>query len=153
MDQKFAALVESLAPKLSLLLDSPASSGGQLPAVMPRSGVYLFTENGKHLYVGRSNNIRRRYALHTLPGSQHNQASFAYRLARNSLQLLTSRPSIGRAAFAALPEFKAAFNREKARIRMMQFRWVEQENQNYQAVLEIYAAVALDTPYNDFKTH
>ena len=35
----------------------------------------------------------------------------------------------------------------------MEYRYVEEENQNKQALLEIYCAVVLETPYNDFGTH
>ncbi|WP_154660911.1 GIY-YIG nuclease family protein [Microvirga lotononidis] len=36
---------------------------------MPSRGVYLFSEGEGHLYVGRSNNLRRRYGLHCRPRS------------------------------------------------------------------------------------
>jgi hypothetical protein len=58
MDPKFAALVETLAPKLAQLLAIPPLAYGALPRDMPHSGVYLFTEAGRHLYVGRSNVLR-----------------------------------------------------------------------------------------------
>lgn len=32
-------------------------------------GVYLFSEGERHLYVGRSDNFRRRYGHHSNPGS------------------------------------------------------------------------------------
>ncbi len=46
MDPKFAALVETLAPKLERLLAAPPLAYGALPRDMPKSGVYLFTEAG-----------------------------------------------------------------------------------------------------------
>jgi hypothetical protein len=64
MDQKFAVLVEKLAPKLESLLATPPLQYGKLPRQMPVSGVYLFTEKGRHLYVGRSNVLRKRYGRH-----------------------------------------------------------------------------------------
>jgi hypothetical protein len=51
---------------------------GALPRSMPTSGVYLFTENGKHLYVGRSNALRGRHGRHCRPGATHRQAAFAF---------------------------------------------------------------------------
>jgi hypothetical protein len=62
----------------------PPLHDGTLPIKMPKSGVYLFTESGKHLYVGRSNRLRARYSLHCRPGSHHNQATFAFQLAREN---------------------------------------------------------------------
>lgn len=51
------------------------------------------------------------------------------------------------------PDFVAAFAAAKTRIRGMQYRYVEETDQNRQALLEIYAAVVLETKYNDFGTH
>ena len=50
-------------------------------------------------------------------------------------------------------EFRAAFDAAKARIRSMDFRFVEETDQNAQALLEIYCTLALDAKYNDFNTH
>jgi hypothetical protein len=50
-------------------------------------------------------------------------------------------------------EFSQAFTEAKARIREMDYRYVEETDQTRQALLEIYASVALKTPYNDFNTH
>ena len=60
MDPKFAALVETLAPKLERLLAMAPLGCAALPRDMPHSGVYLVTEVGRHLYVGRSNALRAR---------------------------------------------------------------------------------------------
>ena len=46
-----------------------------------------------------------------------------------------------------------AFEQAKDRIRQMYVRYVEESDPIRQCLLEIYAAVALDTPYNDFSTH
>jgi hypothetical protein len=35
----------------------------------------------------------------------------------------------------------------------MHYRYVEETDQNKQALLEIYCAIALQTPYDDFSTH
>jgi hypothetical protein len=47
----------------------------------------------------------------------------------------------------------AAFKRAKTRVSAMEFRAVEEPNQNRQALLEIYCAITLETPFNDFGTH
>ena len=54
---------------------------------------------------------------------------------------------------AVEPDFKAAFDAAKARVREMDFRYVEEPDPVRQCVLEIYCAVALETPYNDFDNH
>ena len=58
-----------------------------------------------------------------------------------------------RAGLMLNPEFEQAFRDAKARIREMQYRFVEVTDQNRQALLEIYCAIVLGTPYNDFGTH
>jgi hypothetical protein len=51
------------------------------------------------------------------------------------------------------PAFEQAFRDAKARIREMEYRFVEEADQNRQALLEIYCAIVLATFYNDFGTH
>lgn len=51
------------------------------------------------------------------------------------------------------PDFRLAFIEAKKRIRAMDLRFVEENDPVRQAVLEIYVAVSLQTPYNDFDTH
>ena len=156
MNPKFAALVEALAPKLERLLAMPPLTYGALPAAMPKSGVYLFTESGRHLYVGRSNVLAGRYGRHCRPGATHRQAAFAFQLAREATGKTKAsyRPGEGsRAGLMFDPAFAAAFAAAKERIRKMEYRYVEEADQNRQALLEIYCAVALETPYNDFGTH
>jgi hypothetical protein len=156
MDQKFAALVETLAPKLERLLAMQPLAYGALPRDMPKSGVYLFTEAGRHLYVGRSNALRGRHGRHCKPGATHRQAAFAFQLAREATGKTTASYRAGEGSRAGLmldPSFAAEFTAAKERIRGMEYRYVEEANQNRQALLEIYCAVVLNTPYNDFGTH
>jgi hypothetical protein len=56
-------------------------------------------------------------------------------------------------ALAADPEFARAFAQAKKRIRQMELRFVEETDALRQTLLEIYVAVVLKTPYNDFDTH
>jgi hypothetical protein len=156
MDRKFAAFVETLAPKLTQLLEMPPLRYGQLPIDMPVSGVYLFSEGNTHLYVRRSNTLRGRHGRHCRPGATHRQAAFAFQLARHQtgVKEASYKPGAGsRAGLMELPEFNAAFVSAKARIREMDYRYVAEFDQTCQALLEIYCSVALATPFNDFGTH
>ena len=155
MDPKFAALVEILAPKLERLLEMPPLRYGALPRDMPVSGIYLFSEGAYHLYVGRSNSLRGRHGRHCRPGATHKQAAFAFQLAREKTahRDVTYRAEGGRDWLIRQPVFRRAFEEAKARIRAMDYRYVEEVEQNRQALLEIYCAVVLATPYNDFGTH
>jgi hypothetical protein len=156
MDKTFAALVETLAPKLEQLLAMEPLAYGALPREMPKSGVYLFTENGRHLYVGRSNDLRGRYGRHCRPGATHRQAAFAFQLAREKTGQTTvsyRADENSRNGLMLDPTFATAFTNAKERIKGMEYRYVEETDQNKQALLEIYCAVVLKTQYNDFGTH
>src|SRR5271166_4013714 len=138
MDATFAVLVDMLAPKLERLLAMPPRRYGELPRDMPVSGVYMFSEGDRHLYVGRSNVMRGRYGRHCRPGATHRQAAFAFQLAREKTGRTAAsyRPGEGsRAGLMLAPEFAAAFAEAKARIRTMNYRYVEEVDQTRQALL------------------
>ena len=156
MPPPFAAVAEALHPSFErLMAQEPRSPDQPWPREKVR-GVYLFSERGRHLYVGRTNDVRGRYGRHCLPGAHHGMAAFAFRLAREATGQLKATYSAGegsRKALAVDPVFKAEFDAAKARVRQMDFRYVSEPDPVRQAVLEIYCAVALETPYNDFDNH
>jgi hypothetical protein len=152
MDERFKRLVDRLHPAfLNLRACPPFSSARGLP----KKGVYLFSENGKALYVGRSDNIHRRYAEHRNLSSGGNKAAFAFILACEAAQCgKASYAKVGsRKALMENPEFRKAFDAAKNRIRDMEFRAVAEDDPTCQALLEVYCAVALATPYNGFGNH
>ena len=129
---------------------------GSLPGQMPKSGVYLLSETDRHLYVGRSNDIRARIGRHCLPGATHRMAAFAFRLAREAtgnLRVSYKKGEGSRAGLMENPTFVSAFTSAKARIREMDLRFVEESDPVRQTLLEVYVAVVLATPYNDFDNH
>ncbi len=157
MDARFAALVDNMHVSVERLLAVQPVTMAQFPKEVPERGIYLFTEPGTgHLYVGRSNRIRKRYDRHCRAGSTIRMAAFAFRLAREATGYLKPSYKPGtesRKGLIAKPDFHAAFTAAKARIRQMEFRYVEETDPVRQCLLEVYAAVALQTPYNDFDTH
>jgi len=92
---------------------------------------------------------------HSVAGAQHNQAVFAFKLAREMTgQLTAAYSSAGsRVALSSDGVFGEAFIQAKARVRNMDLRFVEEPDPTRQALLEIYASVVLRTKYNDFDTH
>lgn len=156
MDEHFLAAVEGLRPAFDRLM-AAARSAPPARRVSPRvPGVYLFSEAGRHLYVGRSNDIGGRYRRHCAPGATHRMAAFAFRLARESTGRTAAAYRPGpdsRDGLMADPPFRIAFEEAKARIRRMEFRFVEEPDPVRQALLEIYCAVVLQAPYNDFDNH
>ncbi|MBZ9699543.1 MULTISPECIES: hypothetical protein [unclassified Mesorhizobium] len=108
-------------------------------ATTPKSGIYLFSEGSKHLYVGRSNRIAERYRLHCGPSAKENQASFAWKLTAEVMEhKATYRKGEGRKDKIVIPEFADAFRLAKERIRAMEYRFVEEADQTRQALLEAY---------------
>ena len=125
MHQQFALFVEGLHPSFERLVEMDPCSNGSLPTAMPASGVYLFSEGERHLYVGRSRNIRRRYRLHTRPSAPHNQAGFAFLLAKEELSI--GEPSykadeLSRKGLSKNADFMRAFQEEKKRVKEREFR-------------------------------
>ena len=157
MNSKFLDLIEETSPSFERLMNMKPVRNGSFDGFTPKRGVYLFSErdNG-HLYVGRSNNIRTRYGGHCNPGATRHSATFAFRLAR--IATGKDKPSYvhgpnSREGLMKNAEFFAAFNEAKARIRLMDFRFVEEKCPKKQCILEFYTAISLDTPYNNFDNH
>ena len=155
MHPNFAKIIETLHPSLEELLKMPPCKASALSRKIPMSGVYLFTEKGIHLYVGRSNRLRSRIRRHGAINAGHNVATFAFKMARQDTGKMEAsyRPEGSRENLLKDAEFAKAFDDAKARIREMEVRYVEEPDQRNQAVLEMYVAVALNTTFNDFETH
>jgi len=64
MNAKFREFVEALEPKFQQLVSMTPVKYGALPRELPKRAIYLFSENGSHLYVGRTNNLRNRLRGH-----------------------------------------------------------------------------------------
>ncbi len=126
-----------------------------LPRTMPLRGVYVFTESERHLYVGRTNTLRKRIGCHCRPSADHGTAPFAFRLAKEKCGIgkATYRKGSGRADLAETESMKREFRAAKDRIRAMHVRFVEEVDPIRQMLLEVYVAVVHKTPYNDFDNH
>jgi hypothetical protein len=155
VDERFREHVESLVPKLVALIGMTPVTVPTLPREMPARGVYLFSEGDEHLYVGRTNTLRKRLQNHCRPGSTHFKATFAFRLAREVTgnTRATYRTKGSRAALLLDPAFGQAFVAAKARVRRLSVRYVEEGDAIRQCLLEVYAAVVLKARYNDFDNH
>ena len=164
--RKWSALLSRLPTHLEELLASPIYGRGAGRMPPPRQhGVYLFSENDEHLYVGRCgmteravkkgrghSNFRTRLAGHTRPSSAHNQATFAWRLAVKSVEGRLDGLPASRAELGLDPRFATVFTEEKRRVSAMDFRVVAIPEDFDSYVFEPYAALMLDTPYNSWAT-
>jgi hypothetical protein len=155
MHEAFRTHVDSLPVALEALLAMPPMKCGSLPKHMPERGIYLFSEGSRSLYVGRSNRMRARVRNHGNPCATHRQAAFAFKLAREATgkARATYKPAGSRADLMLDAAFVAAFTNAKDRIGAMEVRFVGESDAVRQCLLEVYVAVALGTPYNDFDNH
>src|SRR5262245_5630523 len=142
MNEVFRQHVERLHEKFEALMGMEPVSLAQLPRVVPKSGIYLFSEGPSHLYVGRSKRIRQRLRYHC--GSAKD-APFAFKLARETTGKTKATYSTKDSRNQLLLDqtFFAAFQAAKNRIRHMDIRFVEETDSNRQALLEIYATICL----------
>ena len=153
LDPAFADKAAILPSRLRALLNAhPRKSKDPWPSGK-LSGVYLLSEGGKPIYVGRSRNIRQRYQAHK--ANSHFSASFAFLIAREETgKVANYKASQGRGELVKEPEFAIAFKRARERISKMEFRYVIEEDAITQCLLEVYCALALGTDrYNKFDTH
>ena len=155
MEHRFKEIIGSLDRSYKELIKMQPVTARTLPRVMPKAGVYLFSEGDQHLYVGRSNDIRGRIGRHSRPGATYRMAAFAFRLAREKTgkTQATYRKKASRAQLMEDPSFRAAFDEAKARIRKMEVQFAEESDPTRQALLELYVAIVLATKYNDFDNH
>lgn len=165
-EQAWAEVEAKLPGHLKTLLSSRVFGRGPGREPAPREhGVYLFTEAGRHLYVGRCglteraakkgsghSNFRTRLAGHTCPSSGHNQATFAWRLAVEAVDGRFEGLPTTRAELQRDNRFRQEFLRQKERVTAMDFQVVTIPKDFESYVFEPYAALMLDTPYNSWAT-
>jgi len=128
-------------------------NGEPLPKI---KGVYCLYEGDEPLYVGRTDNIRNRVLAHRRASSGHNQAAFAFNIAKEEFEKEHPRRDISeltREKLAQDSDFAPLFTEAKERVRKMSVRYVKIEDSIEQAVFEVYAHVKLGTPFNDFSNH
>jgi hypothetical protein len=148
------------------LLDSQVFGRGPGREPAPKQhGVYLFTEDERHYYVGRCglterakkvgkghSNFRTRLAGHSCPSSGHNQAPLAWRLTIANFGSQIDEMPKQRSKLQVHPPFREEFLRQKERVTAMEFRVrpIEDDFESY--VFEAYAARQLKTPFNSWAT-
>ena len=149
----FDNVIQCVRAKFAELVASPKHSAAHLPKAMPEPGVYLFSEAGAPLYVGRTNKLRKRLQYHTR--DNHNQATFAFLLARHATgKLKASYKAEGsRQHLLQNPEFRAEFDAARNRIRQMDVQFVEESDPVKQTILEVFTAFETQARFNDFDNH
>ena len=145
--------IDQLDAKFEQLLAMAPVTAETIPSTAPVGGVYLFGTLEKPLYVGRTKQSFAKRIIGHVDNSP--DSPFAFRLARERTPYI-GQPytKLGsRKKLLDNEEFQGEFSRAKVEIRKMELRWVHEPEPTRQALLEIYAATVLQTPYNDFDTH
>jgi len=153
MDKIFQQLLRGLHEKYLVLILMPPVNIDTVPTNCPIGGVYLFSENGENLYVGRTKrkiSVRLKGHVNTA-----DDCPFAWHLAREEMGVkkATYKKQGSRKHLLSQPEFRKAYESSKDRIRKMDVRFVGEQDPLKQALLEIYVAVSSNAKYNDFDTH
>lgn len=153
MNDEWEQLIKELPKMFEEFLSCPLRSRNELSNA-PKKGVYTFYEDGEALYVGRSDRLIARVQEHGRPSSGHNTAPFAFNLTKEAMRNQgIDTANIPRSKLEQEPVFKKAFVEAKERVARMKIRFVEIDDPIKQTLFEVYAAMKLQAPYNDFRTH
>jgi hypothetical protein len=157
LDARFHGRIAVLHDRLEALVNAEGFTfAGKPRGLTGKKAVYLFCDGDAPFYVGRTRNLGQRLGQHCNDGSQPNQSSVAFKLACIELSIERQKYTPGqnwKSLMAQNAQLNPAFRRWKGRMRDMCIRYVEEPDPVTQALLEIYCAVALNTPHNDFDTH
>jgi GIY-YIG catalytic domain len=123
---------------------------------IPIKGIYVLFDDGKPIYVGRSNKIKQRLNQHANQGSDRYSATFAFRLAIKDYENKYSKSTKGipRIDLEKHPDFKVIFSEARAKVSKMGIKAVEIDDPLVQTIFEVYAAMKLGTlEFNSFENH
>lgn len=107
------------------------------------NGIYIFYENDKAIYVGRTNKnrMRQRIQEHSRKGSNRNSATFALKLAKEE------KPE------SKIDTYDPIFLKAKERVSIMKIRILKEDSSFNQLFLEAYIALKLNIKYFESDTH
>jgi len=155
MNERFKKLADRMPLRLQSLLEQPLISIDDIGITqVPQKGVYVFFEDNKPIYVGRSNRLKKRIKEHSQISSDHYSATLAFRIAKQNTSTLQKKErKLTNQQLMSNSDFVEKFKAAKDRIARTKARFIEIEDQIEQAMFEIYASLALKTELNDFSTH
>ena len=152
MNERFKKLTDRIPLRLQSLLEQPPIAIDDIGITqVPQKGVYVFFEDDKPIYVGRSNRLKKRLKEHSQRSSDRYSATLAFRIAKQNTSTLQKKQA--NEQLMKNRDFVEEFEAAKDRIARTKIRFIRIKDQIEQAMFEIYAALALNTRYNDFGTH
>jgi hypothetical protein len=153
MSEEWNDLVKHMPNLLKQLTSQPLRPWNDR-GILPQKGVYVFHEDEKPIYVGRTNNMSHRLQQHCNPSSGHTSATFAFNIAKREAIKRGMNVQLTRSRLEVDPTFSKLYLKAKARVAKMPVRVIEINDPIVQTLFEVYAVMCLDTrEYNDFDTH
>ncbi|KAF5419035.1 MAG: GIY-YIG catalytic domain-containing protein [Candidatus Methanocomedens sp.] len=152
MNAKFEDIINQFSDLMQQLANSPLRQRNSLGDI-PNKGIYVFYENNKPIYVGRSNRMKDRIQEHGRKSSYHNSATFAFILAKEIANEQGIDINKNRDALESDSTFRNIFLEQKERVSIMNVRVIEINGPITQTIFEVYVSMELNTEYNDFDTH
>ncbi|WP_135604937.1 hypothetical protein [Methanococcoides sp. NM1] len=153
MKKEFESIIDSLPVLLEKLVNSRPLKRDNLQG-MPECGIYVYYKDRIPLFVGRSDNMKKRIMAQSRKGSTHHSAPFAFLLARN--KAIAKGMDIENKTRNELindPLFNDLFIQSKEEVSKMSIRYVEVKNPEEQTIFQVYASMELNTEFNKFETH
>ena len=152
--RRFGAAVDQMPKLLAALCASPKHRVADHPAVPNTPGIYLFSDDTGPVYVGQSRKLRNRLRQHVGVTHGHNQASFAFNIAKRDALKAGIDVKRFRARLESDPEFVPHFDASRRAVAEMDVQFIELEDPIERTLFEVYAALALNTvEFNSFETH
>ena len=153
LNENFKSRIGKLHERYIDLINCEPISRKQIKINVPLRGMYLFIENGQAIYVGRCDRMGARLMEHGRSSSGHNDASFAFKLARFEAEKVGINVKRKRTELCDCVDFRPFFINAKERVADMQIKYVAIEDAVDQYLFELYIALELETIYNDFENH
>jgi hypothetical protein len=152
MNAKFQKSIEKFPRYMTKLTKlSPVQPSGLKN--IPKRGIYVFYEDNKPIYVGRSRNLTQRFRQHRQQSSDQHSATFAFMIARQDAEKKGVNVNKTREELQKDRDFLPFFINAKKRVSEMQVKVIRIDNPVKQTLFEVYAALELKTPYNNWDTH
>jgi hypothetical protein len=154
----FQQIINEMPILLEKLNRQPRCTKGEIGlgrVSCPKKGIYVLFEKNKAIYVGRSNNVKRRLTDHCSLSSTHFSATFAFRLAIKEYKNKYGEIKKGtRKDLVKNSHFARLFIESKNRVSKMGIKTVEINNPITQTIFEVYAVMNFGThEFNSFENH
>lgn len=153
MSKEFDSCVAEMPDLMKKLMISPLKHWSDT-LDLPIRGIYVFFENEKPIYVGRTNRMKARIKEHGLSSSKNNKAPFAFNLAKKEAVEKGIDINFSRVELEDNELFNNLFQQAKKRVSNMCIRVIEVNDEIKQTLFEVYASMELKTmDYNSFDNH